>query len=412
MVTVVLPSDCRLTNLVRAINYYRLNENVCRELQFKVPNYCYLDCASISFLATWGLKQLSNGGKIDFVGSPRVLQYLSRMDLFKILDLGYEEIFKRKPEVGRFITIKTIKEGQDAYDAVNSICDLLTHLFENARSILPAFEWAANEIMDNIIIHSETKAPGAVCAQYREDIQRLEIGIFDSGRGIKNSLEESKVLRDHQQAITEALKRGVTRNLSIGQGNGLAGSREIIIQNQGSLNIWTGDAEYKILNGKEIGTSNHSFTMGTGLLLSLDVNRPVDLSNTFIGKPSWNYLNAECERIAEMGGIKVVDECFHTGVRETAKKLRRKILTMLPDIEDKLNIDFSGITRASSSFLDELLGRLVQEIGTDTFFEKVAITNANQDLIDMANVVIKQRIVGLEGVKEPSNRLMRWIKRM
>ena len=39
-------------------------------------------------------------------------------------------------------------------------------------------ELAVNEIVDNILIHSETPVPGAVCAQYFPRMHRLDNGPF------------------------------------------------------------------------------------------------------------------------------------------------------------------------------------------------------------------------------------------
>lgn len=396
MLSVLLPEICKFSNLARVIDYNKLDKYDWMELAFKIPSYCYLDCTSIAYLAAWSMSHISDGRTVYFSGSPRVTQYLSRMDLFNFIGLDIYEHFKRKTAIGRFIPVRKICSGGDIAEIVNTICDLITHHFDNARDIIPAFEWTTNEIIDNIINHASIKSPAAVCAQYREDKSRLEIGIVDCGIGIKASLDESLSLKDHGHALIEALKRGVTRNPEVGQGNGLAGSKEILLNNKGSFCLWSGDAEYCIDNGEEIGLKKCGHIKGTAIYLSLDINKPVDLSQTFIGRSSWSYIEAECERISEQGGIRVSDECHDTATRETAKRFRRKILAMLPDMYDKLYIDFSDTTRASSSFLDELLGRLFLELGVDDFLDKIGVINMNSALMDMANVVIRQRLHGLE----------------
>jgi len=399
MLNLMLPETCRFSSLSRWIDYHNLDKSEWNVLTIKIPYYCYLDCTSIAYLAAWGMSNVKSGKTINYIGSPRVLQYLSRMDLFKLIGFEYDEQFRRRTEVGRFIPLKKINNSKDVALIVNDICDLITHHFDNVRAIIPAFEWTINEIIDNIINHASIKSPAAVCAQYREDKNRLEIGIVDCGRGIKASLDESFTLKDHRHALTEALKRGVTRNSDVGQGNGLAGSKEIILNNKGSFCLWSGDAKYQIDNGIDLSASTKCNMQGTAIFLSLDVNKPVDLSTTFIGRSGWSYIDAECERIVEQGGIKVLDECRDTATRETAKRFRRKILAMLPDMDVKLYIDFLGVRRATSSFLDELLGRLILEIGIDEFPDKIGVVNADNSLMDMANVVIKQRLYGLEDVQ-------------
>jgi hypothetical protein len=92
------------------------------------------------------------------------------------------------------------------------------------------------------------------------------------------------------------------------------------------------------------------------------------------------------------GGLSIRDECVHTGSRPPATGLRRKILTLLPDMTDPLILDFDGVQSASSSFLDELLGRLAQELGIAAFRYRIRITNAPDRIRGMADVVIKQRL--------------------
>jgi hypothetical protein len=73
--------------------------------------------------------------------------------------------------------------------------------------------------------------------------------------------------------------------------------------------------------------------------------------------------------------------------------LRRKILTLLPDVDRQpLLLNFAGITSTSSSFLDELLGRLILELGVPVFNNKVKVVNMKESINQMANVVIKQRL--------------------
>jgi hypothetical protein len=314
------------------------------------------------------------------------------MDLLRILDVAYEEGFERHPETGRFIPIRLIDDPQSCKGAVDAICDLVLRQFDNARAFLPALEWAVNETVDNMLVHAEMPVPGIVCAQYFPNRQRIDVGICDMGRGIMASLSESMHLWSHGHAITEALKRGVTRNRSEGQGNGLAGCRAIVTLNGGEFWLWTGDVTYRLQEGAERGFDQMPLVPGTGLLFSLDTTRPVNLADTFLEGGDWSFIEAEGERLAAAGGIRVSEECFHTGLRSLARGLRRKILTVLPSMDQPLVLDFEGVTGASSSFLDELLGRLVEELGADGFRDRVRIVNMADEIRARANTVIRQRL--------------------
>jgi hypothetical protein len=74
------------------------------------------------------------------------------------------------------------------------------------------------------------------------------------------------------------------------------------------------------------------------------------------------------------------------------------ILHRLSEQGGPVTLNFTGVTSASSSFLDELLGRLAYELGRDGFREKVKLTGLSGLIASMANVVINQRL----GDNDPS----------
>ena len=106
----------------------------------------------------------------------------------------------------------------------------------------------------------------------------------------------------------------------------------------------------------------------------------------------WSYIDAEAERIGQAGGIRVVDECINTGTRPPAQRLRRKVQSLLPEIPGPLVLDFAGVQSATSSFLDELLGRMAASLGADEFHRRVQVVEMEPLIRHMANVVIEQRI--------------------
>lgn len=342
-------------------------------------------------LGMWARTIRNPSCSVSIEGDEQVVRYLSRMDVFRALEVGYNERFVRHPSAGRFIPVKFVADSSDCNSAVNAICDLVTRQFDDAPSFLPAMEWAVNEVIDNILIHSEAESGGAVCAQYFPNRHCLEIGVCDMGRGLKASLLGAYAPRSDRDAIAKAIQRGVTRDSAVGMGNGLAGTIEIVKANGGELEIWSGTSTL-VVSASASRHKPHAHIQGTGLRLSLNTNQPVDLSATFIGSPGWTYLEAEAERVADSGGLRVVDECASTGNRQPAELLRRKVLALLPELDEQLTIDFSGTSTVSSSFLDELLGRLADALGIEKLKERIAVINASAQTIAMANVVIEQRL--------------------
>ena len=356
------------------------------------PPRCFIDQAAIALLCEWALYHRQQGRVVGFYGDDNALHYLSRLDVFQHAGFDYAERFKRHGEAGRFIPARLIQSEEDVFDASNAVCDLVLRQFDHAREFLPAMEWAVYEVIDNIRLHAETPVPGVLTAQYYPTKHRLDIAIVDAGRGIMASLSQSQQLWSHGDAISKAIQRGVTRDDSVGQGNGMAGASEIVRKNGGELHVWTGDANFTIRKGRDRGFKPIAQIPGTGIFLRLDTRRPVRLRDTFISDPGWSYIDYEAERITESGGIRVADECVHTGGREPATTLRRKIETILEAADEPLVLDFSGVDFATSSFFDELLGRLAASLGPEVFGSGVYIANLKPELADMANVTIGQRM--------------------
>lgn len=396
MAAVDLPEYCTHLGMLQAIGEAEVFIQEWDHLVFRIPPGCFVSSSAMAFLAAWGQLCCEEGKIFKFIGDQDTLRYLSRMDVFQCIGFEFEETFERHQEVGRFIPVKLIVNDESVSEGSNAICDLILRNFDNGREFLPAIEWAVYELVDNIHLHAETPVPGVLCAQFYPKKHRIDIGICDMGRGIKSSLEESiPIWGGYGSAISKALERGVTRNKDIGQGNGLAGSLEICRLNQGKFEVWTGDANFRVNKGEDKGFQQIPKVPGTGLFLSLDTNLPVDLGDTFIGVDTWSYIDYLGMQVEEAGGLLIREECLHTGSRQAARPLHRKILALLPDMETPLVLDFTGVEQASSSFLDELLGKLVYKLGPEAFSQKLKLINAPELVVNMANVVVHQRLADL-----------------
>jgi len=219
----------------------------------------FLNPILVAFLTTWCLYQQRAGKVVELSGAPGPLAYLERINFQNILGLESKSR-NRRPEAGRFTTLNLIADQEsDVPKAVNQICDLVLHQFDNAGEFLPALEWAVNEVIDNIAVHSESPVPGVVHAELYWRRGTLEIGIADHGIGIRKSLTNGAggyQPSSDANAIETALERGVTRDSEIGQGNGLAGCREILTRNSGEMLICSGASRFLLREHSEEFGSN------------------------------------------------------------------------------------------------------------------------------------------------------------
>jgi hypothetical protein len=126
--------------------------------------------------------------------------------------------------------------------------------------------------------------------------------------------------------------------------------------------------------------------------IRLDTARETRLEDTFIASASWTFIDQELMRMESSGGFRIAYECRHTAGRETAAPLRRKLESLIPDAGEPIVLNFDGVTYPSSSFLDELLGRLAEKLGEEAFRHKIRIVNMTDRIRRMADVVIAQRL--------------------
>lgn len=393
MTSIEIPKNADFNSIAALIANAEVDvaHTLAETLELVVTPYSFLKVDGLAYLTAWCLELQRNGCEIKISGDRSNIRYLERMGFHHHLQLIHKGL-NESPEVGRFIPISLIKTGEDVVSTVDQICELVIRQFKDGVKFLPAMEWAVNELIDNIAIHAESPIPGVVCAQSYPQMNRLEISICDMGRGIRGSLETTREIESDEEALTQALTRGITRDKSVGQGNGMAGAHEICRVNGGSFNLWSGSALYRMrASGDSQFTSEISPVKGTGLCLVMNTEKPVDLQSTWIAGGDWSYIDASAQRLEEAGGMNVAKECANTGSRPPAKYLRRKIEAILPEMEEVFSLDFSDVKSASSSFLDELLGRLSAKFGTDIFKEKVKLTGMTETVRKMANVVIAQR---------------------
>jgi hypothetical protein len=126
---------------------------------------------------------------------------------------------------------------------LNGILDLIMKTVAPPRSALSMLEWVINEIMDNVINHSESLVGGYVQLAVFQPSRKYAICVVDSGRGILASLKTKyPQLGSDRIAIQEAVKAGVTRDKNIGQGNGLSGSLTLAIHTEGRFYAMSGKA--------------------------------------------------------------------------------------------------------------------------------------------------------------------------
>lgn len=190
------------------------------------------------------------------------------------------------------------------------------------------------------------------------------------------------------------MKERITRDERIGQGNGLCGLSQIIKETNGRLRIGSSGARYEYENGDIKEVSSGDFNLGvnnetTMIDFLIDYSSPIDIAGALNGYEPvdiWaeNYENAAGDIV-----INVSRDARGTGTRKSAEKLRYMVMNFFKDHYSIVVLDFSEVSMLSSSFADELIGKLIATIGFSGFIQHIKIVNLND-----YNSLIINRSVG------------------
>lgn len=289
---------------------------------------------------------------------------------------------------------------------VNTILDcILKTTTEIGRSDLAVIEWSLNEIMENSLRHSTSSIGGIVhLSKFNKTKNHIEIVVADSGVGIPFTLSQNPIYRGLQdfELIKLSIQEGVTRGDG-GMGNGLFGAFTTSTNSGGNFYIRSQNgflASYKIRNNPRILNINNRKIpyAGTAIVACYDYSNKDVLKESlqFKGKihTPLDYLERFDEDALE---IIIKNEAQHTATRAEAAPLRIKIVNIINKTTvDSIVFDFSDINIMTSSFADELFGKLGVELGKEIYIKSKFIN------ISEENKIVLQRAVA----QRSSDRLM------
>lgn len=264
------------------------------------------------------------------------------------------------------------------------------------KGVIEGITWCLNEVMDNVLQHSDVDC-GYVMGQIHKSTKHIAFCIFDAGRGIYNSLRLSKhAPRNPVDAITLAVKEGVTRDVKIGQGNGMWGLHNIVKANSGILVITSNSASYR-LRGASIQTYDHlpviSPTLGmTTVDFQIDFAKGISIADALGGHTPVNLRLEALED--ERGNIHFMlsEKSSGTGTRQSGQRIRNELTNIHRETNRVIEVDFQGISVISSSFADELIGKLVAEYGFFGFTQVFRLKNMNEIVQSIVNRSVSQRM--------------------
>lgn len=292
------------------------------------------------------------------------------------------------------------------YRSVND-ANLLTNAFtcaieENVRcetGVIDSLTWCIYEVLDNVFQHSRAGS-GFAMMQIHPHSRMCVIAISDTGIGVHKSFIEAGAYRanDAYEALKLAVQERVTSKAK-NMGNGLYGLIRVVGLNGGRLVIRSGRGVLEFRDNVLTGDAKISrpvlepeMHQGTTVDWQLDMARSVTISAALnTPDPGESHL----ERIEDEAGehrLFVRDFEESLGARSSAANIRIRLENYLADGVPKIVLDFAGITVVSSSFADEVLGKLALEQGEEVFRHRIRFDNASREVSGIVERAVMQRL--------------------
>jgi hypothetical protein len=269
------------------------------------------------------------------------------------------------------------------------------------RADFAAFEWAISELTDNVLTHSESQIGGLVqVSTFEKDKKRVEFVVSDAGVGIPTSLRSSyPEISSDTEALDRAIREGVTRDKTLGQGNGLYGSLQICSHCNGQFHVHSGYARLADTpkSGLHVFNDRIPFS-GTLVIATIDFSNPKLLQDALrFGGKSYSpvdYIEKHFET-GQSADIRfhLKEEATSLANRLAGTPVRQKLLN-LSNMSNghKIQLDFGDIALVSSSFADEVVGKIFADIGPLEFMQRFELRNMSMMVRQIVDRAIQQRL--------------------
>jgi hypothetical protein len=269
------------------------------------------------------------------------------------------------------------------------------------RKGLAALEWSVNEITDNVLVHSQSPVGGLVqMSMFQRMSRRIEYIVVDAGIGIPRTLRQSHPdLSSDTAALERAIREGVTRDENLGQGNGLYGSYQVCSHSKGVFHLQSGFAKLAYTSSKGLAVSAEKVPFeGTLVAAQINFSDPQLLGEAlkFGGRVHvpMDFVETHYEQNdSDEVQFTLKTEATSFGSRLAGTPVRNKLVNLVRMCPgQRIIIDFTDVPLVSSSFADEVLGKLFMELGPMTFAQRLDFRNLSSIVRQLTDKAIAQRM--------------------
>lgn len=271
-----------------------------------------------------------------------------------------------------------------------------------SRTDLSAIEWALSEITDNVLNHAQSPLGGFAQINILKAKRQIEYVVCDAGIGIPQSLRSGiPTITTDSEALDHAIREGVTRDKKLGQGNGLFGSYQISRVSGGFFHIHSGSARLdydQSLDLPRLSTETIPY-QGTLVVASIDISRHDVLAKALrftdgVYQPmdSIEYRYESRDSASTDIILRMREQASSFGSRVAGVAVRTKLRNLIDLSEQsRIIIDFSELPVISSSFADEVIGKLFLELGAVRFMKVLEFQHVSPTVRQIIDRAIAQR---------------------
>ena len=286
--------------------------------------------------------------------------------------------------------------GDSWGDIFERVVSIMLRELKVDRTSVAAVEWSLGEIMDNVVSHAESPVGGFVQATTFQGNNRVEFIVADAGIGIPASMN----IIHHEDALMQAIAEGTTRDQLRNAGNGLFGSyRVAALSAEGQFEINSGNGHLYYDRKQDVVQSRHRTIpySGTAIRCGIGLGNPDLLKDALkfrgeVHHPAHDVVERRFEDDTGEIVFSVKSEARgDIGSRHGGHKVRQMIENLLRD-QAVVSIDFNDVGVISSSFADEVFGRLFVSLGPRGFMRRIEIVNAAPTVEGLIDRAILQRV--------------------
>ena len=284
--------------------------------------------------------------------------------------------------------------GDETGGILDQIMALILGKLKTDRATLKAVEWSLWEIMDNVSNHAQSPVGGFVQATAYENANRVEFVVADAGIGIPRSIGKDQ---HHEAALQEAINEGITRDPTKNAGNGLYGSYRVATLSGGQFEINSlNGLLYSTQDGKVSSGGRKTPYPGTSVRCSIGLSDSGLLGKALEFKsgshdPPYDYIERKYETEGGEMVFVVKDEAQRDlGSRQGGIRIRGVINNLLRS-HTPVVLDFDGVGVISSSFADEVFGRLFVDMGPRAFMKRIEMRHVDPTVEGLIDRAIMQR---------------------